>query len=127
MYIRGKIAYEHGHILGAICWNKDELANKLPEDKILIIYCSIGENSIVVAQDLQMQGYKAYSLKDGFRTWLLRSSDELSPIEVQKYDRQIILPQLGNEGQKKLKNAKVLIVGAGGLGAPTAVESKLII
>ena len=119
--IRGQIAYEHGHIPGAICWNKDELPSKLPEDKMLIIYCSIGENSVVVAQDLQMQGYKAYSLKDGFRSWLLRDCGELSSIEVQKYDRQIILPQLGNEGQKKLKNAKVLIVGAGGLGSPIAL------
>lgn len=119
--IRGEIAYAHGHIPEAICWNKDELLNKLPKDKVLIIYCSIGENSVSIAQDLQMKGYKAYSLKDGFRAWLLKRSDELSLIEVQKYDRQMILPQLGNEGQKKLKNAKVLIVGAGGLGSPTAL------
>ena len=38
-----------------------------------------------------------------------------------RYDRQIILPEVGEEGQKKLQEAKVLIVGMGGLGSPIAL------
>lgn len=119
--MRGDIAYAHGHIPGAICLNPEQSAEILPKDKKLILYCSIGENSVAVAQDLRSQGYDAYSLKDGYRAWLIRCCEELSPTELQKYDRQMILPQVGKEGQKKLKDARILIVGAGGLGAPAAL------
>lgn len=119
--IRGEIAYSHGHIPGAICWDDRESQEGLPADKTLIIYCSIGEKSVPVAQKLQEKGYRAYSLRDGFRSWLLRECGELTPDEVQRYDRQIILPQMGVEGQKKLKNASVLVVGAGALGAAAAL------
>lgn len=46
---------------------------------------------------------------------------ELDAEEIKRYDRQMILPQVGLEGQKKLKKAKVLIIGAGGLGSPAAL------
>lgn len=45
----------------------------------------------------------------------------LSPQQVARYSRHIIMPQVGSAGQRKLQNAKVLIVGAGGLGSPVAV------
>lgn len=43
---------------------------------------------------------------------------ELSPAEIRRYSRHLILPEVGTEGQKKLKAAKVLLIGAGGLGSP---------
>ena len=45
----------------------------------------------------------------------------LTPSEVQRYSRHIIMPQVGSSGQRKLIDTKVLIVGAGGLGSPVAV------
>src|ERR671936_1649118 len=46
---------------------------------------------------------------------------ELSPEEVLRYSRHLLLPQVGMAGQRKLKAAKVLLVGAGGLGSPLAL------
>lgn len=43
---------------------------------------------------------------------------ELTPEEIERYRRHILLPEIGGQGQRRLKNAKVLVVGAGGLGAP---------
>ena len=48
-------------------------------------------------------------------------ADALSPDEVMRYSRHIIMGQVGPSGQRKLKNARVLIVGAGGLGGPVAI------
>ncbi len=50
---------------------------------------------------------------------LVEPADELTVDEVQRYSRHLIIPDVGMDGQKRLKNAKVLVVGAGGLGSPT--------
>src|SRR4029079_10441828 len=49
---------------------------------------------------------------------LVEPADELTVDEVRRYSRHIIIPEVGMAGQKRLKNAKVLCVGAGGLGSP---------
>ena len=49
---------------------------------------------------------------------LVEPAAELTPDEVRRYSRHLIIPDVRMEGQKRLKNAKVLVVGAGGLGAP---------
>lgn len=47
--------------------------------------------------------------------------EPLTPEEIERYARHIVLPELGGPGQQRLKAARVLIVGAGGLGAPAAL------
>lgn len=121
--IRSEIAYQHGHIPEAIYWNNSDESQSLknlPKNKKLVVYCSYGEKSIELAEKLNQRGLEAYNLLGGYREWLLHHFDELSAEEVKRYDRQIILPQVGSEGQKKLKKSKVLLIGAGGLGSPAA-------
>ena len=140
--VRGEIAYQHGHIPKAYEWAGDfSRIEELPKDKRLIVYCNYGEKSAPIAEQLRQEGYEAFNLSGGYREWLLHvtsqkeqmqdvskdglhlfsSTEELTPDEVKRYDRQIILPQVGSDGQKKLKKSKVLIIGAGGLGAPAAL------
>jgi adenylyltransferase/sulfurtransferase len=47
--------------------------------------------------------------------------DSLSPAELARYSRHVLLPEIGQDGQRKLKHSRVLVVGAGGLGSPTAL------
>ncbi|MET0699259.1 MAG: ThiF family adenylyltransferase, partial [Mycobacterium sp.] len=50
---------------------------------------------------------------------LVAPTAQLSRDEVARYSRHLIIPDLGMDGQKRLKNARVLVIGAGGLGSPT--------
>ena len=49
---------------------------------------------------------------------LVEPAGSLSPDEVERYSRHLIIPEIGSIGQRRLKNAKVLVIGAGGLGSP---------
>lgn len=49
---------------------------------------------------------------------LVEPADGLSPDEVERYSRHLIIPEIGAIGQRRLKNARVLVIGAGGLGSP---------
>ena len=121
---RGEIAYNHGHIDGAVALEKvADVEDKLPLDvtKKYVVYCTYGKNSKPIADGLSDKGYDAYNLEGGFRAWLLANATNYDEDELLRYDRQIILPQIGSEGQLKLKNAKVLIIGCGGLGSPVAL------
>jgi rhodanese-related sulfurtransferase len=77
--IRGKNAYRHGHIPGAICWEgSDENLNRFPNDKKLIVYCTYGEKSIALTEKLNQRKFEAYNLLGGYREWLLCESEELN-------------------------------------------------
>lgn len=117
--VRSEIAYNHGHIPNAVLWNEN--SDIFPKNKKLIVYCSIGTNSIAFVEKFRNMGFSAYNLSGGFKEWLLHNANELNRSEINRYERQIILSEVGIEGQKKLKNASVLIVGAGGLGSPAAL------
>jgi molybdopterin/thiamine biosynthesis adenylyltransferase/rhodanese-related sulfurtransferase len=49
---------------------------------------------------------------------LVEPAGELTPAEVERYSRHLIIPEIGTVGQRRLKNARVLVIGAGGLGSP---------
>ena len=125
--VRSEISYENGHITNARFWDcSDEAAKKLPKDKLLVVYCGYGEQSVSLVKRLSELGFNTCNLSGGFRAWLLDYfknpvENELSASEIERYDRQIILPQIGLDGQKRLKNSSVLVVGAGGLGSPSAL------
>jgi molybdopterin/thiamine biosynthesis adenylyltransferase/rhodanese-related sulfurtransferase len=124
--------YEQGMIPGAVFIPRGHLEsqveNKLTDrTKPVVIYCAGGIRSAFAAKTLQELGYTdVVSLAGGFGRW--KNEDRpwitpavLSPEQRNRYHRHILLPEVGEEGQRKLLEAKVLLLGAGGLGSPAAL------
>jgi molybdopterin/thiamine biosynthesis adenylyltransferase len=94
----------------------------------ILIVCGSGQRSLLAAETLKRMGYEhAASIAGGFNRWKadgLPVSSNASPLDVdatERYARQIRLPNIGETGQQKLSAAKIVLLGAGGLGAPAAL------
>lgn len=93
----------------------------------VIIHCRSGVRSLAAAETLTELGYEnVASVAGGIIEWaeqgLPTASDSaLTPEQRDRYSRHTLLPEVGVDGQAKLLDAKVLLLGAGGLGAPTAL------
>ena len=70
---RDEDAYQHGCIPGAIRMDLQQDREKLPKDKKIILYCTRGERTVEMAEELENQGYAAYSLQGGYGAWLVDS------------------------------------------------------
>jgi sulfur-carrier protein adenylyltransferase/sulfurtransferase len=93
----------------------------------VVIYCASGTRSALAAHTLQELGYQdVRSMTGGITLWKDRGYKvdvprTFTPEQRERYSRHFLLPEIGVEGQQKLLDAKVLLLGAGGLGAPTAL------
>ena len=93
----------------------------------IAVCCAGGVRSALGAHSLQQLGYtRVTSVAGGIGAWSragypLHHPKQMDEGQLARYARQIILPQLGEEGQIKLLESRVLCVGAGGLGSPTAL------
>ncbi len=120
-----------GHIDGALQIPRGFLElrveQQLPDhDRHVVIYCAGGTRSALAAKTLQEMGYTdVVSLAGGFQAWQESGFPSVvprnfTPAQMRRYSRHILIPEIGLEGQGKLLDAKVLMVGAGGLGSPAA-------
>jgi molybdopterin/thiamine biosynthesis adenylyltransferase/rhodanese-related sulfurtransferase len=97
------------------------------KDTPILIYCSNGTRSLPAAFRLQEKGFsRARSIAGGYNAWLnegceIVADGKLTVHQLNRYSRTMLLEEIGEEGQLKLLNARVLIVGAGGLGSPAAL------
>src|ERR1700704_2029612 len=94
----------------------------------VILYCASGNRSAYAARTLEQDlGYEhVESMAGGITLWKDRGFDvdvprALTADQRSRYSRHVLLPEVGMEGQQKLLDAKVLLLGAGGLGSPTAL------
>jgi sulfur-carrier protein adenylyltransferase/sulfurtransferase len=121
-----------GYIKGSVFIRGDEVemhARHLLPDKEapVLLYCGEGVRSLFTALTLKEMGYKdVRALAGGFKAWVeagyeIEGDSLLTREQLNHYSRQIILKEVGVEGQKKLLNARVLLVGAGGLGSPSGL------
>jgi sulfur-carrier protein adenylyltransferase/sulfurtransferase len=94
------------------------------KDRPVVVYCASGVRSAFAAKTLAELGYSdVRSMKGGFTRWKdlgyeFSIPTILSADQKDRYSRHIVLPDVGEAGQKKLLDAKVLVIGAGGLGSP---------
>jgi molybdopterin/thiamine biosynthesis adenylyltransferase/rhodanese-related sulfurtransferase len=91
----------------------------------LLLSCGSGKRSLLAAQALLAQGYtRVASVSGGFAAWRaagLPVADAPADEDfMERYSRHLRLPQVGLEGQRQLESARMLLVGAGGLGSPAA-------
>ena len=93
----------------------------------VVVYCAGGTRSALAADTLTSLGYtQVRSLRGGFKAWLdgggaVETPRVLTQAQRARYSRHLLLPEVGETGQQKLLDAKVLLVGAGGLGSPVAL------
>lgn len=130
--VREKEEYRDGHLQGAISLPRGFLEMRVEEtipDKTspIIAYCAGGTRSLIAARTLKEMGYtNVVSMTGGFTAWKnagmpFVQDHQFSAEQLSRYSRHFLLPEVGEAGQAKLLAAKVLLLGAGGLGSPTAL------
>ncbi len=122
-----------GQIPGAILVPRgllEERISLLVPDKEtpVVAYCATGRRSLLAVETLRRLGYgKTVSLAGGIERWsregneVAAPSSLLSSADRRRYSRHLLIPEVGEAGQMRLLGAKVLLVGAGGLGSPAAL------
>jgi sulfur-carrier protein adenylyltransferase/sulfurtransferase len=93
----------------------------------IVLYCQTGLRSVLAAKALQDLGYRnVINLQGGFQKWAQSGFPVVKDVamtteQIQRYSRHFLLNQVGEKGQRKLLRSKTLLIGAGGLGSPTAL------
>src|SRR3989442_4563256 len=130
--VREKDEVRAGYIEGAVTIPRGflefQVASQLPQtDADVVVYCASGARSLLASQVLRTMGYtRVASMAGGITRWreagypIVRDR-QLSAEQLERYSRHFLLRQMGEHGQGKLLDAKVLLVGAGGLGSPVAL------
>jgi molybdopterin/thiamine biosynthesis adenylyltransferase len=131
--VRETEEFDAGHIPGAKHVPRGHLEsrieNAVPDrDAHVVLYCASGNRSALAAHTLQeLLGYEhVESMTGGITLWKDRGYEvevpqALSKEQRERYSRHLLIPEVGVEGQQKLLDAKVLLLGAGGLGSPAGL------
>lgn len=129
--VREKEEYREGHLPGAVSVPRGFLDMRIEEavpDKNapIVLYCAGGTRSLLAGRTLKEMGYaNVTSMAGGFGAWKGAghpwvADRQFTADQLTRYSRHFLLPEVGEAGQAKLLDAKVLLIGAGGLGSPSA-------
>ena len=124
--------WEEAHLEGATLVPPAQVLDRIREvvpdsSQRVLLYCATGNRSARAADALQDAGYdNVANVAGGIQTWQELGLPVVAPQGMtreqrMRYSRHTLLPEVGVEGQLKLLNSKVLLVGAGGLGSPAAL------
>jgi molybdopterin/thiamine biosynthesis adenylyltransferase/rhodanese-related sulfurtransferase len=131
--VREQHEFEEAHLPGAVHVPRGYLESRIEgsapdKDSRVVLYCASGQRSALAAKTLGDElGYSnVESMTGGITLWKDRGFEvevprSLSAEQRERYSRHILVPEIGLEGQLKLLDSKVLLLGAGGLGSPAAL------
>jgi molybdopterin/thiamine biosynthesis adenylyltransferase/rhodanese-related sulfurtransferase len=130
--VRPRDEWDEGHLPGALHLPRNNLESRVEalvpdQTKTLVVYCASGVRSAFATKTLRELGYEhAVNLEDGFVGWKRNGFDvitpaALTPAQRARYARHLLIPEVGEEGQQRLLDSRVLLIGAGGLGSPAAL------
>jgi molybdopterin/thiamine biosynthesis adenylyltransferase/rhodanese-related sulfurtransferase len=130
--VRERDEWEEGHIPGAVWIPRGNLEGRVEQaladrGRPIVVYCSGGSRSAFAARTLGELGYEQVaSLAGGFTDWKQNGFPTqlprtLAPEQQARYSRHLLIPEVGEAGQLKLLDSRVLLVGAGGLGSPASL------
>lgn len=131
--VREPHEWKAGHVPGATLIPLADLASRheaeLPDrDARILLHCRFGSRSGRAAAFLAQRGYRnVVNLADLIDRWRRlggaweAEAPPLSPAQQRRYGRQLLIPEIGVNGQRRLLDAKVLLIGIGGLGSPVAL------
>ena len=129
--VREQDEYDQGTIPGSVFIPRGHLEGQVEhkltaKDAPVVIFCAGGNRSAFAAETLAQLGYTdVVSMAGGFSRWKNEGRTWITPAVLSaeqrdRYGRHILLPEVGEAGQQKLLESKVLLLGAGGLGSPAA-------
>jgi sulfur-carrier protein adenylyltransferase/sulfurtransferase len=130
--VRESDEWRQGHLPNAIGLPRGflelRIEEKVPDRKTpVILHCASGTRSLLAARALREMGYEnLYNMVGGFNAWKDRglpwiAERRFTPDELTRYARHFVIPEVGEKGQAKLLDSKVLLLGAGALGSPSAL------
>ncbi len=130
--VREQHEFNGGFIPGAVHIPRGFLElqaeSKLPDRKApIVVYCAGGTRSAFATKTLSEMGYQdVTSANPGFVRWKdlrypVETPPSLTEAQRDRYSRHLLLPEIGDKGQAKLLSSRVLLLGAGGLGSPSAL------
>ncbi|HET7129170.1 MAG TPA: molybdopterin-synthase adenylyltransferase MoeB [Gaiellaceae bacterium] len=124
--------WQQGHLPGAVLVPRGNLESRIErvapdKSRPVVLYCAVGARSAFAAKSLSELGYAdVHSLAGGIEDWKRDGLEivmprTLSPEKRTRYSRHLLIPEIGEEGQLKLLDSRVLLIGAGGLGSPASL------
>jgi molybdopterin/thiamine biosynthesis adenylyltransferase/rhodanese-related sulfurtransferase len=130
--VRERDEWDEGHLPGAVHLPRNNLESRIEgavpdHDRTVVVYCATGSRSVFATKALGDLGYTdVRNLAGGYVEWKrngfpTRIPRGLQPEQRARYSRHLLIPEVGEEGQLKLLDARVLLVGAGGLGSPASL------
>ena len=130
--VREQSEWNLGHVPEAIHVPKASVEGRIQQEvpdkaRRIVVYCARGNRSAVAGASLRLLGYeRVENLIDGFVGWEQRGLPTVVPSTLpadqrRRYSRHMLIPEVGEAGQRRLLQSRVLLIGAGGLGSPASL------